>query len=115
MRPDTHDLSFLIDHLIQEEGVGDRKQGPEGGGQIPGGKGTGEKAEYCIAAVPYFRPFFQWISRFCTFSVTKIPRDESAILFSSIVQIHAPFLCFRYVLANSLKTSKQIMSSQCHQ
>ena len=71
MRPDTHDLSFLIDHLIQEEGVGDRKQGPEGGGQIPGGKGTGEKAEYCIAAVPYFRPFFSGSRAFVLFLLQK--------------------------------------------
>ena len=36
-----HDLSFLKDHLIQEEGVGDRKQGPEGGGTNTRGKGGG--------------------------------------------------------------------------
>ena len=85
------DLSFLIDHLIQEEGVGDRKQGPEGGGdKYQGERGRVKKL------------YIHVLYRRCT-------------VFPSLVQIHVPFLCFCYVLANSLKTSKQIMSSQCHQ
>ena len=50
-----HDLSFSIDHLIQEEGVGDRKQGPERGGTNTRGEGDGEKAERTCTVPPLYR------------------------------------------------------------